>query len=278
MSIYTKTMAKNILIITDFSGGTWDAVHFAMKFLRNGKTTINLLQTYQKPQVGQSMIRNIVPILKKTSIDDLKELKRKILNQFEIPKRKVKPLSIEGNLNSLLLNQLALNDIDSVVIGLYNSILDNGFIIQRKISKVIKCTSHPLFILPGRFSDSEIHKIVYITDPYNKPSLKVLDKLIYLGNIARSGIHVSFTAQDDTRDIKENIKSNIIKHLSGIKVTTDYLGNSSMDLNRNALNLMSNNLVVIEKNNYHRFRRSFTKNLKLSSNCANGIPALLIIP
>jgi len=272
-------MVNNILIITDFSGGTWDAVHFAMRFLRNGKTTINLLQTYQKPQVGQSMIRNIVPILKKTSIDDLKELKRKILNQFEIPKKKVKPLAIEGNLNSLLLNKLALNDIDSVVIGLNNSILDNGFIIQRKISKVIKCTSHPLFILPGRFSDSEIHKIVFITDPNNKPSVKVLDKLLYLGNIAKSGIHVSFTVQDDTQeDIHENIKSNIIKHLSGIKVTTDYLGNSSMDHNRNVLNLMSNYLVVIEKNNCQRFRRSLIKNLKLSSNCANGIPALLIIP
>jgi len=102
-------MAKNILILTDFSGGTWDAVCFAMKLLRNRKTTINLLQTYQKPEVGQSMIRDIVPILKKISIDDLEELRRKILNQFKIPKRRVKPLSIEGNLNSLLSNQLNLD-------------------------------------------------------------------------------------------------------------------------------------------------------------------------
>ena len=143
-------MAKNILILTDFSGGTWDAVCFAMKFLRNGETTINLLQTYQKPEVGQSMIRDIVPILKKISIDDLEELRRKILNQFKIPKRKVKLLSIEGNLNSLLSNQLNLNDIDSIVVGLYSSIPDTGFLIKRKISRVIKCSSHPLFILPYR--------------------------------------------------------------------------------------------------------------------------------
>ena len=243
-------MAKNILILTDFSGGTWDAVRFAVKFFRNGKTTINLLQTYQKPEVGQSMIRDIIPILKKISIDDLKELRRKILNQFEIPKRRVKPLSIEGNLASLLQNQLNLKDIDSVVVGLHSSIPDTGFLIRRKISRVIKYSSHPLFILPSRFSDSEIHKIVFVTDPYNQPSAKVLDKLRYLESIVRSGI----------------------------KATTDYLHNASMDLNQNYQDLASRNLVVIEKTNYQRFRRSITKNLKLSLNRANGIPVLLIVP
>ncbi len=271
-------MVKNILILTDFSGGTWDAVCFAMKFLRNGKTTINLLQTYQKPEVGQSMIRDIVPILKKISIDDLQELRRKILNQFEIPKRRVKPLSIEGNLNSLLSNQLNLNDIDSVVVGLYSSIPDTGFLIKRKISRVIKCSSHPLFILPGRFSDSEFHKIIFVANTYNQPSAKVLDKLRYLESITRSGIHILFPVKDDTQDIQEHIKSNIIKHLSGIKVTTDYLRNASMDLNQNYQDLASRNLVVIEKTNYQRFRRSITKNLKLSLNRTNGIPVLLIVP
>jgi hypothetical protein len=139
-------MAKNILILTDFSGGTWDAVRFAVKFFRNGKTTINLL--------------------------------------------------------------------------------------------------------PSRFSDSEIHKIVFVTDPYNQPSAKVLDKLRYLESIVRSGI----------------------------KATTDYLHNASMDLNQNYQDLASRNLVVIEKTNYQRFRRSITKNLKLSLNRANGIPVLLIVP
>jgi hypothetical protein len=167
-------MAKNILILTDISGGTWDAVRFAVKFLRNGKTTINLL--------------------------------------------------------------------------------------------------------PSRFSDSEIHKIVFVTDPYNQPSAKVLDKLRYLESIVRSGIHILFIVKNDTYAIPENIKSNIIKHLSGIKATTDYLHNASMDLNQNYQDLASRNLVVIEKTNYQRFRRSITKNLKLSLNRANGIPVLLIVP
>ena len=271
-------MVKNILIHTDFSGGTWDAVCFAMKFLKNRETTINLLQTYQKPEVGQFMIRDIVPILKKISIDNLKELRRKILNQFEIPKRKVKPLSIEGNLNSLLSNQLNLNDIDSVVVGLYSSIPDTAFLIKHKISRVIKCSSHPLFIIPHRLSDSEIHKIVFVTDPYNQPSEKVLDKLRYLESLARSGIHILFVAQNDTHDISENIKSNIIKQLSGIKVTTDSLNNVSMDLSQNYLDLASLNLVVIEKNNYQRIRRFLTKKLHLSFNSTNVIPVLLIVP
>jgi hypothetical protein len=257
MSIYYKAMAKNILVLTDFSGGTWDAVCFA--------------------EVGQSMIRDIIPILKKISIDDLEELRRKILNHFKIPKRRVKPLSIEGNLNSLLSNQLNLNDIDSVVVGLYSSIPDTGFLIKRKISRVIKCSSHPLFILPGRFSDSELHKIVFVTDPYNQPSAKLLDKLRYLESLTRSGIHILFVIQDDTHDILENIKSNIIKHLSGIKVTTDYLHNASMDLNQNYLDLASRNLIVIEKTNYQRFKRSITKKLKLSLDYAIGHPVLLIL-
>ena len=271
-------MAKNILILTDFSEGTWDAVCFAMKFLRNGDTTINLLQTYQKPEVRQSMIRDIVPILKKISIDDLEELRIRILNQFKIPKRKVKLLSIEGNLASLLQNQLNLNDIDSVVVGSHSSIPNTGFLIRRNISRIIKCSSHPLFILPYRFSDSEFHKIIFVTNTYNQPSSKVLDKLRYLESLARSGIHILFVVHDDNHDIPENIKSNIIKHLSGINVTTDYLHNASMDLNQNYQDLASRNLVVIEKTNYQRFRRSITKNLKLSLNRANGIPVLLIVP
>lgn len=271
-------MAKNILILTDFFGGTWDAVSFTMRFLRNRETTINLLQTYQRPEVRQSMIRDIVPILKKISIDDLDELRRKILKQFEIPKRKVKPLSIEGDLTSLLSSQLNLNDIDGVVVGLSNSIPDTGFLIQRKISRVIKCTSHPLFIISDRFLDTEIDKIVFIPDPYNKPSMKALDKLIYLASIAKSGIHILFAVRNDIQGIQENIKSHIFKHLSGIRITTGYLRNTSMDLDRNYLDLTSWNLVVIEKNNYQRFKRSIIKNLKLSSNCADRIPVLLIVP
>jgi len=271
-------MAKNILILTDFSGGTWDAIGFSMKFLRNRETTINLLETYEMPKVRQSMIRNIVHILKKISIDDLEELKRNILNQFKIPKRKVKTLSIEGNLTSLLSSQLNLNDTGSVVVGLYNSINETGFLIRRKISRVIKCTSYPLFILPDRFSDLEIRKIFFVIDPYDKPSGKVLDKLIYLESITKSGIHILFAAKDDTQDIQENIKSNIIKHLSGIKVTINCVHNASMDINRNHLNLESSDLVVIEKNNYQRFRKSLAKNLKLSFNNKNGIPVLLIMP
>jgi len=270
-------MAKNILILADFSGGTWDAVCFAMKFLRNGDTTINLLQTYQKPEVRQSMIRDIVPILKKISIEDLEELRRRILNQFKIPKRKVKPLSIEGNLTSLLQDQINLNDIESVVVGMHSSIPDTRFLTRRNISRVIKCSSHPLFILPYRFLDSEFHKIIFVTDSDNQPSEKVLDKLRYLKSLARSGIHILFVVQDDSHDFPENIKSNIIKHLSGIKVSTDYLHNALMDLNQNSRDLASHNLVVIEKTNYLRFRRSITKNLKLSLKCGNGHPVLHIV-
>jgi len=271
-------MAKNILILADFSEGTWDAVLFAMKFLRDGEPTINLLQTYQKPEAGHSMHRDIVPILEKISLDDLEKLRSKILTQFEIPKRKVRLLPIEETLSSLLSNQLNLKNIVGVIAGLYNSTPDTGFLIQRKISRVIKCNSYPLFILPGRFSDSTIHKIVFITDPYKKPSAKVLDKLIYLSGKARSEIHILFATRDDAHDNQENIKSSIIKQLSGINVTTDYLHNASMDLIQNYLNLMSCNLVIIEKNNYQRLRRSFTINLKSSFTCTDGIPVLLIVP
>jgi len=271
-------MAKNILILADFIEGTWDAICFTMRYLRNGGTTINLLQTYQKPDVGHSVHRDIIPILEKISIDELEELRSKILSQFEIPKRKIKLLSIEGNLRYLLSNHLKLNDVGGVVVGLYDSIPETGFLIQRKISNIIKWSSHPLFFLPGRFSDSEIHKIVFITDPYSKPSLEVLDKLKYLSSKARSEIHILFTAQNDTQDNQDDIKSNIFKHLSGITVTTDYLRNASMDLIRNYLNLTSCDLVVIEKNNYQRFKSFFAIHPKSSSNCTNGMPVLLIVP
>ncbi len=270
-------MAKNVLILTDFSGGTWDAVCFAMKYLRNGETTINLLQTYQKPEVGRSMIRDIVPLLKKNSIDDLKELKRKILNQFKIPKKKVKPLSIEGNLTSLLQNQLNLNDIDSVVVGLQSSIPHTGLITKRKISRVIKCCSHSLFILPFRFSESEFQKIVFVTDPHNQPSKNVVDKLRFLESKVRSGIHILVVAGDDSLDIPENIKSHIIEHFPGIKVTTDSLPNTSMNPTQNFQDMASRNLVVIEKSNYLRFRRFIADNLRLTLDCKIGHPALLIV-
>lgn len=270
-------MVKNILILTDFSEGTWDAVCFAMKFLRNGETTINLMQTYHRPKVGQSLIRDITPILQKTSIDDLKELKRKIINQFDIPKRRIKPLAIEGNLASLLQNQLNLNDIASVVVGLQSSTPFTGLLIKRKISRVIKCNSHHLFILPHKFSDSEIQKTVFIADPYNQPSAKVLDKLRYLESKVGSGIHILFVGQDDNQNIPENIKSNFVEHFSGIKVTADSLHNVAMDLNQNSLEMASCNLVVIEKNNYLRSRRFITKTLRLSLDGRNGHPVLLIV-
>jgi hypothetical protein len=269
---------KNILILNDFPGGCWDAVCFTMKFLRNEGTNIYLLQTYHKSEVRHTNIRDIAPILQKISIDDLEELRSKILNHFEIPKRKVKSLSIEGILASLLQNQLTQTDIDCVVVGLYSSIPNTGFLIRRNISRIIRNSSYPLFILPYRFSDSEFHKIVFITDTDKQPSTKVLERLRYLESLIRTEIHILFVTKKDTHDILDNIKHNIIKHLSGIKVSIDYLHKSSTDVTQNYQDLTSGNLVVIEKNNYQIFRKFLVKKLNLSFNSKNENPVLHIIP
>ena len=271
-------MVKNILILTDFSEGSWDAICFVMKFLGNGETNINLLQTYQKPEVRHTNVRDIVPILQKISNDELEQLRRKIFEQFIIPKRKVKSLSIEGSLGSLLQNQLNLNNIDSIVVGLHSSIPDTRFSIRRKISRIIKWSSHPLFIIPNKLSEPEFNKITFVTDIYNQPSAKVLDKLRYLESLVKSEIHILFVDKNDTDDIPENIKSNIIKHLFGIRVTTNYLHNASINLVQNYKDFASRNLVVIERTNYQKFWKILLKKFHLSLNSPHGIPLLLIVP
>ncbi len=77
-------MSQDILVIADCINGAEKAALFASRNLHLQGSEMMLLQTYQKRAFGQSMLRNIKPLLEKTARRELSHLKNQIVRNTGI--------------------------------------------------------------------------------------------------------------------------------------------------------------------------------------------------
>jgi len=105
MESLSKKSAKKtpaILILADFSDVSWHAISFGIQFLYTPQSPIYILQTFQNPNFGQSMLRDIIPRFKKITKQGLRVLISRLLRNFKLTAKYVKLLSLNGELVSIL--------------------------------------------------------------------------------------------------------------------------------------------------------------------------------
>ncbi len=168
-----------ILILADFSEGNWEAIQFAMEYLWKANSEICIVQTWQKPNFGVSMVRDLSSILQNISENELESLKRKILKVYALSDSQIRLFSFEGDLPGFFKSEMYLdNNWHVVMASNENQLSDNPRIIE-----IVDKVGQPLYLLSGLKGLSDFLDVFVLSDT-NNPSNSILTSLerIAVGN------------------------------------------------------------------------------------------------
>jgi len=231
MESLSKKSAKKppaILILADFSDGSWHAISFGMQFLYTPQSPIFILPTFQNPNFGQSMLRDIVPRLKKITKQELRVLKSRLLRNFKIKAKYVKLLSLNGELVSILQDKQDLKELYNLVIGTYSSFVNSCTMQNLCMTKIINCSSNPLFILPQMFEHKENKKILFVANPFKVPSMQIKNHILSICEKINSELDILFVVENESQKKNKEVQEFFEKYFKEIKYAINYVINSSV--------------------------------------------------
>jgi len=235
----------SVLILADFSDGSWQATSFAMEFLYSEKSSISILQTYQNPGWGHFMMRKLSHQLKEITKYELKTLENKLVSNFKIEKQEINTLSIEGELNSILNYKPIINGPHNIVLCTDDTFNDSCTRQNRCLEKIINTSNHPLFILPKTFEGKTTRTVLFVGNPNKVPSEKLCNQVKEICKKTQSILEILFVIrnQNQNHKILRDVKSYYEENFNGLEFTmnnfqnktkckgiNDYLKNSSRDL------------------------------------------------
>jgi len=156
---------ERILILADFSEGNCEALQFTMEFLYKKNSEIYIVQTWQKPNFGSSMVRDLSSILKNIAKDDLMGLKRNLLADYTLSDSQIRLFPFEGDLSGLFKSEFYRDGNWQVVMASS----ENGYQLSGnpRIIEIIDKVGQPLYILSGLKGLSSFSDVFVLSDTEN---------------------------------------------------------------------------------------------------------------
>lgn len=148
--IDNRNIVKNptIVVIVEGLEGGLKAARFVLKHLHKDNQRFVLLQVY-KVHGGMFLMRNLPLILKNISMEDLRRLKDKLIEEFGIESDKIEKMAAEGSIDEVLNNRFRKEKNIIAVIG------------EASLSEEINMNKK--YILPIT-KKTEVKSILYIDD------------------------------------------------------------------------------------------------------------------
>lgn len=219
MSARLRNNQPSILILADFSDGSWHATSFAMQFLYKEKSPVTILQTYQNPGWGHLMMRKLSHHLKKITINELRALKKRLLAHFKIENQKINTLSVEGELNSVLNFKPIINGRHNIVLSPRDSFDEACKRQNGCLEKIINTAQNPLFIIPETFEGETSKKILLTGNPGKKPSEQLCNEVSEICKRTQSNLEILFVLKSQNQKIHEDVQSSYRKYFAEIDFT-----------------------------------------------------------
>jgi hypothetical protein len=168
---------RTILVIADCLHGVMEAGRFAVRNLYDSNSRILLMQSYQKPRYGQSMLRNITPMLEKIAKEELTKLKNEMFKESGLPAGSIGKLALEGELSTLLRSWFGDTPGLSVVVGYDPRLSYRAFPCRSVIKAVTDSGLRPLFIVSDSITLIDNRIITLFTEDERQVCSDYLDFL-----------------------------------------------------------------------------------------------------
>lgn len=219
-------MEKKILVPTNFSKQSWNALIFAMNLYKKHPCTFYLINVYQ----SQGFLSDAIPLGRKNSEENSeKEISEKGLDRMmkglgfrkENPKHQFETISIQDNLINGIQDNADKLGIDLIILGAKGDSAGINVSHDNKISKISeeieKC---PVLVIPEDY-ELKTEKDLEIVFPSNFRipfKQKELIPLVELSNSLGASVRVLYinTENKPLSPEQEEIKGELAKHFSDI--------------------------------------------------------------
>lgn len=271
---------KKILLPTDFSENSWNAIKYALQLFKNEKCTFYLLNTYT-PVIYHIEYVLVNPAqfglgdaIRETALRGLENVLKKINDQFNNSDHSFECIAAFNTLVPELREMIEDHDIDYVVMGTKGATGAKEVLFGSNTVQVFKNVKCPVIAVPNNF-DYEAPKEILFPSDYNIAFQKAqLDPLINIATQFDSRVNFLHTANSDELSEWEESNRQILEshfkplthlfHLIKFQKVPEAITNFQLKVRINLLVMINN-------------KHSFFENLFFKSNI-NQIGFHLNIP
>ncbi|WP_338733440.1 universal stress protein [Mangrovimonas cancribranchiae] len=275
---------KTILLPTDFSENSWNAIVYTLQLFKNNTCTFHLLHTYTPvilqydyQSVGASQY-GLADAMKSTSEMQLQALLERIKGKFNNPKH---TFLTSAAFNTLTLEIESLyngNAIDIIAMGTKGTSGVKGVLFGSNTVHVLNNAKCPVLAIPSDFSYEEPHEILFPSDYEVDFKASQIKPIVDIANMygARVNIlHVNYgedltELQDKNRNTLEGFFTSVAHLFHDIKNKSVASAISDFQLKARV------NLLVMLNNKHSFFENIFFKSKINQIGFHLNIPFLVI--
>ncbi|WP_437372751.1 universal stress protein [Maribacter litoralis] len=210
-----------ILLPTDFSENALTAIRYALTLYKDLKCTFFLLNSYMPPVyhteylMGSPAQIGLGDIVQQNSQDNLKNLKEKLLKEFDNPLHTFITHTALNVLSSEVSRTVEAEDIDIVVMGTQGATGAKEILLGTNTAHVIKNSKCPVLVIPSKFEYEAPEQILFPNDyevSLDKNSLSQLLKIVN-SHISQVNVMHVYTG-DDLTTVQQKNKEKLAQVLS----------------------------------------------------------------
>lgn len=275
---------KKILLPTDFSKNSWNAITYALKLFKNDTCTFVLLNTYTPVvyHVEYVLVNpaqfGLADAVRETSLKQLKDFKAKMIKAFNNPKHTIETKAVFNTLIPEIKEVVENEHIDYVVMGTKGATGAKEILFGSNTVHVFKNVKCPIIAVPYGFVFEPPHEILFPTDfeiDYKNHHIKPILDIMSLYNTRVDILHVSY-GQDLSLIQKAN-KKNLEEYFLGKAYLFHNVRNQELTEAINKFQLKYRiNLLVMVNNKHSFFENLFFKNTINQIGFHLNIPFLVI--
>lgn len=192
---------KHILLPTDFSENSWNAIKYAIHLFKDEACTFHLLNTYTpiiynfEYVLGTPGQDDLGDSIRKQSLEGLKNLEERITKTFgDNPRHNIKVLSRFDMLVSGIKEYISKNETDLIVMGTKGATGAKEVLFGSNTVHVFKHVKCPILAVPDEYNYERPLEILFPTDllvDYNLFQIGILKDIAKANNSRLNALHVS---------------------------------------------------------------------------------------
>lgn len=276
---------KHILLPTDFSDNSWNAIKYALQLFKNDECTFHLLNTYTpvvyhvEYVLGYPAQFGLGDSIRTTAQENLTKMISKISEEIENnPKHQFKTQARFDSIISGVRDYLDENSIELIIMGTKGATGAKEILFGSNTVHIFKEIKCPVLAIPSNFTYESPHEILFPTDfgvNYNNSQLKIIKDIAISNHSRINTMHIS-TGYDLTEKQKKN-KSDLEVILNNIAFLFHDVRSMNITDAINHFQIKHKiNLLVMINNKHSFFENLFFKNTISQIGFHLNIPFLVI--
>lgn len=195
---------KNVLVPTDFSANSWNAIQYALEFFKNSESNFYLLHVSPASSLNEEPIEiTAVNVVEKTLVNspkkNLHQLLKKIKAFSKNPKHNFMILSSYGYFIDAVKSHIAERNIDLIVMGTKGQKAKVDAVIGSNTSDLITKVKCPVLAVPEKAVFKPVKEIGFPTDFNIFYQTKILSTIAEVAQMHDSNIEILHVTKKDEK-------------------------------------------------------------------------------